>query len=176
MLMASRDTGVGFPQVKKGARRSKRDWQFWAMVAGAVVCLMLLAVPLVLAGRMTYRFQGFKQDLAQSFASGERKGTVTLTSAEGTRQVTDAQCHAFFSTIERAGMGKPTEVVPTSQGLTLEFGDGSTLDLWEVEIVGAGGADGTGVLVRYQRADGEVYAYDTDQMQLDDCIRALGGA
>lgn len=48
------------------------------------------------------------------------------------------------------------------------------LDLWEVEIPEETAKKNTGVFVRYTFADGTVYQYDTDQIQMNEVRLALG--
>ena len=51
---------------------------------------------------------------------------------------------------------------------------GAALDLWEVEIPEETAKNPTGVFVRYTFADGTVYQYDTDQIQMNEVRLALG--
>ena len=51
---------------------------------------------------------------------------------------------------------------------------GAVLDLWEVEIPEETAKNPTGVFVRYTFADGTVYQYDTDQIQMNEVRLALG--
>ncbi len=46
--------------------------------------------------------------------------------------------------------------------------------LWEVEIPEETAKNPTGVFVRYTFADGTVYQYDTDQIQMNEVRLALG--
>ena len=58
--------------------------------------------------------------------------------------------------------------------LTVRYHSGAVLDLWKVEIPEETAKNPTGVFVRYTFADGTVYQYDTDQIQMNEVRLALG--
>ena len=73
-----------------------------------------------------------------------------------------------------AGAGKVQPACPQGEPLTIRYRSGSALDLWEVEIPEETAESPTGVFVRYTFADGTVYQYDTDQIQMNEVRLALG--
>ena len=58
--------------------------------------------------------------------------------------------------------------------IAVRYHSGAVLDLWEVEIPEETAKNPTGVFVRYTFADGTVYQYDTDQIQMNEVRLALG--
>ena len=72
----------------------------------------------------------------------------------------------------RAGKVQPS--CPQGEPLTVRYHSGAVLDLWEVEIPEETAKKPTGVFVRYTFADGTVYQYDTDQIQMNEVRLALG--
>ena len=163
-----------FPQARPTSARSRRDFLMGGLVVGSVALLLLLALPLVLSGRLMYGFSAYKQDLAASFAQGERGSSITLQLDGQVRGVSNGQAEHLFSLIVDIGPGKPQDALPEEGGLVLDFGDGSRLQIWEVQITDSGRVSDTGVLICYERADGTVYAYDTDRLQYESCLAALG--
>ena len=73
-----------------------------------------------------------------------------------------------------AGAGKVQPSCPQGEPLTVRYHSGAVLDLWEVEIPEETAKNPTGVFVRYTFADGTVYQYDTDQIQMNEVRLALG--
>ena len=73
-----------------------------------------------------------------------------------------------------AGAGKVQPSCPQGEPLTVRYHSGAVLDLWEVEIPEETAKKPTGVFVRYTFADGTVYQYDTDQIQMNEVRLALG--
>lgn len=147
---------------------------FGACVVGAVALIVALAVPLVLSCGLIFRFQNYKQDLATSFSYGEEHDSMFVTLGDERTLVSDDRAKRLFSVIVDTGMGKPADVLPDEGGLLIEFGDGSTLEIWSVEITEGGRVSDTGVLISYRRSDGQTFSYDTDYLQYEDVLRILG--
>ena len=142
-------------------RLPRRDWSLAAPIALVVVLAIVLIVPMINAGRLLYRFNRFEYDLAQSMSFAERNGASR---ERGNR---------FYTMVVDAGMGKPASTFPDEPGTLYEFGDGSTLELWPVDI--DGDPDTPGTLIRYTRSDGDVFAYDTDRLDYQTCVDVLVG-
>ena len=141
----------------------RRDRSLVPYIVGAVVLSVALLIPIVNMARMTYRFQQFKQDLAESMTFAEEHGT--LPPSNGDR---------FYKLVVNAGMGKPQNEVPNGGGISYAFGDGSTIELWKVNIDGKSESPGT--LIRFTRADGSVFCYDTDKIEFRLAADALSDA
>ncbi|MCR4871024.1 MAG: hypothetical protein K5859_06990 [Atopobiaceae bacterium] len=139
----------------------KRDRSLLPHIVGVIVLSATLVIPMANMGRMMYRFQTFKQDLAESMSFAEHQGILSRSDAD-----------RFFSLIVDAGMGKPQSTVPEAGGARCEFGDGSTLELWPVDI--DGNPENPGTLIRYTRADGDVFCYDTDRIDYQLAMDTLG--
>lgn len=77
----------------------------------------------------------------------------------------------------RPEWGKRQQELPEGEGVTLDFGDGSLLRLWEVPIRGGYTPEETfGVFVAYTYPDGETYCYDTDNLGWDRVVDSLPSA
>lgn len=153
--------------------RSRRDYLFWGLVVGVVALSVALVVPLGWSGHLLYSHHGFVRDLSASAAYGRQHRSTTVEVDGETRDANYDQVSRLVETIVALGMGKPSDAAPDEPGVTVSFGDGSSLSLWRVEITDAGRVSDEGVLVRYVRADGNVYAYDTDLLTYDDVRRIL---
>ena len=140
---------------------SKRDRSLLPHIVGVIVLSAILVIPLFNMARMMYRYQAFKQDLAESMSFAEHRGILSRSDAD-----------RFFSLIVDAGMGKPQNTVPEAGEARCEFGDGSTLELWPVDI--DGNPENPGTLIRYTRADGDVFCYDTDRIDYQLAVDTLG--
>lgn len=137
-----------------------RDLSLFPHVALVIMIAAAIIAPMCYMGRMMYRYLCFKQDLAQSTTYAERLGV--LSKEQGSR---------FFTLVVDAGMGKPQADVPNERPARFEFGDGSAIELWQVAIDGH--EDRPGTLIRYTRADGDVFAYDTDGIDYQIAVDAL---
>lgn len=139
----------------------KRDRSLLPHIVGVIVLSAILVIPLFNMARTMYRFQAFKQDLAESMSLAEHQGILSRSDAD-----------RFFSLIVDAGMGKPQSTVPAAGGTRCEFGDGSALELWPIDI--DGNPENPGTLIRYTRADGDAFCYDTDRIDYQLAVDTLG--
>lgn len=153
---------------------SRRDWTLVAFVAIAVVVALFAVLPAAFSLRLSSRYQTYVQDLTQSVRFGEKNNSAELM-CDGERQVVSkAQLSDAYRLVIDAGMGQPRDEAPEDGGTTIYFGDGSTLELWPVEITERSRESDTGTLLRYVGADGRVFSYDTDHLQYEDVLEALG--
>lgn len=139
----------------------RRDRSLLPHIVGVIVLSAILVVPLFNMARTMHRYQAFKQDLAESMSFAEHQGILSRSAAD-----------RFFSLIVDAGMGKPRSTVPEAGGARCEFGDGSTLELWQVDI--DGNPENPGTLIRYTSADGDDFCYDTDRIDYRLAVDTLG--
>ena len=156
------------------AERAKRDWLLKACIAGVVVLAIVLIIPFASMVRMSLRHNAYMADLSTSFAQGERRNSILASMDGGETIVSKSQATRLFTTIADAGMGKPSERVPSDseEGVVLSFGDGTTLGIWPENDHDPE----AGVLLRYTRADGDVFAYSTsvERLVFDDVLAMLG--
>ena len=140
------------PQSQKD--RSRLKLGLWITLAA--VLLALTATPLVWASR---------QSAAYRRRAGSRVHYPQLAGA------------GISEKLRQAGMGKRQQELPEGEGVTLDFGDGSLLRLWEVPIRGGYTPEETfGVFVAYTYPDGETYCYDTDNLGWDRVVDSLPSA
>ena len=148
------------PQSKKD--RSRLKLGLWITLAA--VLLALTATPLVdaLNGSVLYARE---HDGVWLERAGSRVHYPQLAGA------------GISEKLRQAGMGKRQQELPEGEGVTLDFGDGSLLRLWEVPIRGGYTPEETfGVFVAYIYPDGETYCYDTDNLGWDRVVDSLPSA
>ena len=153
--------------------KAKRDRKLTIAVAAAAVVMLVILVPLVLSLRLMYRYHGFTQDLAESFVYGEKNGTLTLVDGGGETPVPADKAGLLFASIMNTGLGRPWSRGLADEGLTLRFGEGSTLQIWPVEITAKNRLRDDGVRFLYTRADGSSFGYDTDRLSYADVLAYL---
>lgn len=154
----------------------KRDWLLVVSIAGGILFSILIILPMANFMNNIYRYHGFVQDLAVSFVYGEENEVLTLKSGDEEWSVRKEQAGTLYTLIVDTGMGHPRKPIPDVAGLTLDFGDGSALQLWPTVIKEKGRQNDTGVLIRYTRSDGKVFSYDTDRLQYEKLVQVfLGG-
>ncbi len=150
-----------------GRARTKRDWLLTGVITAAVVILLIVVLPLISSMRLMYGFNRFKQELTESFVYGERGRCLTASYEGETWSVSEGDAGRLYDAILRNGAGRPKQEMPETEGLFLEFGDGTALWIFPVSFDGAARENDMGVLLWYERADGTCYAYDTDGLQME---------
>ena len=154
----------------RGTGHARKDWKLAATVAVAAVMLLLLVLPLFFSGRHLYQFHRFTQDAAVSFVYGEQNGCLTASYDGEEWLVRDSGASQLYAVIVSKGAGRRKRQLPDGEGLTLDFGDVSSLRIYSVPFDGAARERDTGVLLRYERADRSVFAYDTDKLQFEEVL------
>ena len=139
---------------------------FAVLVAAACIGL------LVLAARYQLRYRRFVNEFAAA-VQASNKFSLHLTWQGEELPVTRDQASRLCRLITSAGAGKVQRNVPEGDGCRVDFGDGSSLTLWAVDIPEETAANPTGTFIRYVGADGAVYQYDTDQLQFHEAAEIL---
>ena len=147
-----------YDRIKPGKRR--RGWGGAVFLAAACVVLVICIGTIGWAARYHQRYRRFSTDFAASVENAGKIGAAL------TRRLCRLIC--------AAGAGKVQPSCPQGEPLTVRYHSGAVLDLWEVEIPEETAKNPTGVFVRYTFADGTVYQYDTDQIQMNEVRLALG--
>ena len=121
------------PQSKKD--RSRLKLGLWITLAA--VLLALTATPLVWASRQSAAYRRYMDALNGSVLYAREHDGVWLERAGSRVHYPQLAGAGISEKLRQAGMGKRQQELPEGEGVTLDFGDGSLLRLWEVPIRGA---------------------------------------
>ena len=160
-----------YDRIKPGKRR--RGWGGAVFLAAACVVLVICIGTIGWAARYHQRYRRFSTDFAASVENAGKIGAALTRNGETSSLDPDASSRLCWL-ICAAGAGKVQPSCPQGEPLTVRYHSGAVLDLWEVEIPEETAKNPTGVFVRYTFADGPVYHYDTDQIQMNEVRLALG--
>lgn len=161
------------PQSKKD--RSRMKLGLWITLAA--VLLALTATPLVWASRQSAAYRRYMDALNGSVLYAREHDGVWLERAGSRIHYPQLAGAGISEKLRQAGMGKRQQELPEGEGVTLDFGDGSLLRLWEVPIRGGYTPEETfGVFVAYTYSDGETYCYDTGNLGWDRVVDSLPSA
>ena len=147
------------PQSKKD--RSRLKLGLWITLAA--VLLALTATPLVWASRQSAAYRRYMDALNGSVLYAREHDGVWLERAGSRVHYPQLAGAGISEKLRQAGMGKRQQELPEGEGVTLDFGDGSLLRLWEVPIRGGYTPEETfGVFVAYTYPDGSLPRSRTD--------------
>lgn len=139
------------------------DWQLGLIIAATATLFLVLLVPLIGTLSFMNSYHEFIQDVSESARYGREHGTTTITLDGEPQKVSFDGVSEVIGNLTDAGMGRPTKA-QADGGILIGFGDGTSLSLSRISIDTTSRLSDTGVLVRYTRADGSVYAYDSDRL------------
>ena len=172
-----------YDRIQPGKRR--HGWGGAVFLAAACVVLVICIGTIGWAARYHQRYRRFSTDFAASVENAGKIGAALTRNGETSSLDPDASSR-LCRLICAAGAGKVQPGCPQGEPLTVytfplfvccccsAYHSGAVLDLWEVEIPEETAKNPTGVFVRYTFADGTVYQYDTDQIQMNEVRLALG--
>jgi len=129
--------------------------------------LVAIATSVVRAVQYSHQYHVFVQDVSNSLIYARQHHSLDVTRDGQPLDVNTTQVSVAIRTLTKVGMGRPNAQEPDG-GVLIAFGDGSVLQLTEVTLEDDAAQSDVGLLVRYSYPDGHVYAYDTDQLKLED--------
>ena len=155
----------------------RRDMLIFIVATGAISLLIAAGIPIGCAANLMAKYHTFVQDLGESLQYAREHETLELTIDGQKQEATLEQADRIYERLADAGMGSPLSEAPDSdQSIVLAFGDENYLQLFPTTIEEPDGSKVEGLVVCFQRRDGRVFAYDTDQLSyqklLGECTRA----
>ena len=155
--------------------RLKRDWRLFIAVAACVLVLVITSIPIVFSANYQRQYHLFQESLADSTIYSRQNESLTMErNGEIISLETDGGYHDLLISLVIAGagrVGKPPEEPAT---VTVSFGNGASLELWGVELVGYVDTKAKyGLFLRYTYPDGKIYAYDTADLTIEKALETL---
>lgn len=160
-----------YDKIDPGKRRHSWGGAVFLAFCCAVIALCIGAI--IWAGHYHQRYRKFSTDFAASVENAGKLGAELTLDGETSVLAPEASSR-LCRLICGAGAGKVQPDSPQDIPITVRYKSGSTLELWQVDIPEETAENPVGVFVRYTFADGTVYQYDTDQLQMSEIRLALG--
>lgn len=142
----------------------------------ALCCALFL-----LFGGLTYwachyqfRFHAFISDLTDSTCDARSTETFRVTVHGSETDVSIDDLSDLLYLIDKAGAGRTAAAPEEMPYAVIDYGDGSTLEIWKVELANPSNDWTEGPFFRYTDAKGKSYGYDTDQLRWESVVRLLG--
>ena len=153
-----------YEQIQRTARKGNNRtlWislLLWAALASALAALIIFGF------RYRANFREFLGDLSDSTQYAMENKRLYLTVEGDTFLVLPKDYKKFYNTVAIAGSGRPASAPNREADIKLDYGDGSTLELWEAKVKNARNNRGIGMVVRYTDPEGATATYDTDRLR-----------
>ena len=125
------------------------------------------------ACRYQLQFKAFFSELTDSTRDARHFGAfhVTVEGAETNAEIDDLS--ELLALIGDAGAGRGGDAPEEAPYAVIDYGDGTTLEIWKVELVNPSNSWTEGPLFRYTGKSGRTYAYDTDRIRWSSVTRLL---
>ena len=153
-----------YEQVHRTERKG-RNRKLWISLLLWAAMASILAALIIFGFRYRANFREFLGDLSDSTQYAIENKSLYLTVEGDTFLVLPKNYRKFYNTVAIAGSGRPASAPDREADIKLEFGDGTTLELWEAKVKNARNNRGIGMVVQYTDRQGDTYTYDTDRLR-----------
>lgn len=153
-----------YEQVHRTERKG-RNRKLWISLLLWAAMASILAALIIFGFRYRANFREFLGDLSDSTQYAIENKSLYLTVEGDTFLVLPKNYKKFYNTVAIAGSGRPASAPDREADIKLEFGDGTTLELWEAKVKNARNNRGIGMVVQYTDRQGDAYTYDTDRLR-----------
>ena len=153
-----------YEQVQRTERKG-RNRKLWISLLLWAAMASILAALIIFGFRYRANFREFLGDLSDSTQYAIENKSLYLTVEGDTFLVLPKNYKKFYNTVAIAGSGRPVSAPDREADIKLDFGDGSTLELWEAKVKNARNNRGIGMVVQYTDGEGATYTYDTDRLR-----------
>lgn len=152
--------------------RKKRDWRLWAVIGLFVLVLGVGVLGAVWSVGYQLDYKDFLNCLSRDGIYARKFESLTFeTGGETCALDREKGYKTFVAALSIAGPGRTGSPPDRDPDAVVDYGNGSTLSLWRVELKGytggwAGGNPQEGVFVQYEGRRGERYAYETSGLDM----------
>ncbi|MCH5317951.1 MAG: hypothetical protein J1E05_08245 [Eubacterium sp.] len=157
------------------AGKLKRDWRLWLAITACALILVICILPIIFSANYQRQYHLFQESLADSTLYSRQNNSLTMErDGEIISLDTDGGYHKLLLNLVTAGAGRTGEPPEETAEIIFTFGNGASLELWGVELVGYVDTDAEyGLFLRYTYPDGKIYAYDTAEINMDKALTLL---
>ncbi len=155
-----------YGEVAAAAENRKNTLRLWLILGLGIAFLVFVTASIVYAYVYYTGFQGYLNDISEVTNMNYRKGSVLVTTEDEQFYLSKENIYLVYTNIVNSGRGRPGEVPEREPDAVLEYKFGGKFEFWEVEVKGGNSSRKTGLFIAFTNREGEVYAYDTDRLDL----------
>lgn len=132
-----------------------------------VLAIFVVVIGLVVwACRYQIQYRAYVSALADATADARSSGAFAVT-VDGAAAAADADdLGQLLGLIRMAGPGRLGDAPDSAPIITIEYGDGTTMEIWEKTLDNPANDWTEGPFFRFTFANGRTYGYDTDQIPM----------
>ena len=145
---------------RKGEKTLRKPLLIAAILFVAFAALVLWSL------RYQLQYRACFSALTDATRSARRTGAFTVT-VDGAAVSADANdLSDLLRLLSMAGAGRTGDAPADPPRITIDYGDGTVLDIWEVPLVNPANDWPNGPFLRCTFPSGRTYGYDTDQIPM----------
>ena len=150
---------------RSGAGRSRgRSLYAWVLLAAAV--LVMGAALIAWACSSQHQYRTIVSALADATRSARQTGAFTVTVDGETVPATADKLSDLLRLLTAMGPGRMGPAPADPPRITIDYGDGTVLDIWQVPLENPSNDWTEGPFFRCTFPGGRTYGYDTDQIPM----------
>ncbi len=152
-------------QDNKSKRKYRNNKSLIVWIASISVCVFVLGIMLgtIALGVIRNRqYWSYVNDFSNSTSYAYKKGSMKVNDQGDNYILIGDAVYIPYNFLHHLKMGRPWEEVPEgSETIQFDYGNGSTLQIWDVEVKNA--KRGTrGLYIKFINSEGKVYQFDVD--------------
>lgn len=143
--------------------RTRKDTWIWTIMVTVVCVFVIMGVVVIWFLGYHGRFSKFVSKLSDSTTYAYNNDGLTAEMDGEVFKVSDENMYGIFGYLSLSKSGRESRKVPEGEPVTLDYGNGSILKLWDMS------ADGRhhNLFVQYTDPAGDVYSYISYKATLD---------
>lgn len=159
----------------RSAGIQKRDLRLFIVIAASVLLLLITSAPIAFSVNYQRQYRLFQESLADSTIYSRQNNSLSMKRDGNAFYLeTDGGYHDLLLNLVIAGAGRVGEPPEEPAAVTVSFGNGASLELWGIELVGYVDTDAKyGLFLRYTYPDGKTYSYDTAKLTIEKALELL---
>ena len=142
----------------------RRDGKLFASIALAVILGLAALTPLFFSMRYQLNYRELLVEFSQTTVAAFTAQDTTVERDGVTRPLSGSGCHQLYELISDADPGRWRDPPEEPAPITVRYGDGAVLELWEVPLENS--PSPTGLYYRYTAPGGKAYGFDSTLLTL----------
>lgn len=159
-----------YVSVRRGSTR-RRDWRMWAALCLVLALAVATLVPILWSAHYQLRYRDFVEALSESTLISYREGSFTVERDGETTPLSGGCGYQIYSLAAGLTPGRWRKPPAESAPVTVHYGDGAALALWEVPLRNQKSA--TGLFLWYTDPEGRGMGFDSPLLHLSGVERLL---
>ena len=151
-----------YASVRRGSTH-RRDWRMWAALCLVLALAVTTLVPILWSAHYQLRYRDLLIKLSRSTSYAYQEDSLTVERDGETRSASGNCGYQIYTRVAGITPGRWRKPPEEDPAVRLRYGDGSTLELWEVSLKNG---SSHGLFLWYTDSQGKGDGYDSKLLHL----------